>query len=125
MLGSIRSLSLVAALALVIGCSEKGPNTDTATDVGAINVLLVDIVDASNNQGLADRVFDKASMPKPADRMKYRNAMYRAIPEEIVIDGTSAKMKVEIIDSTGTVKATKDWTATKADGSWKLQSAPL
>jgi hypothetical protein len=121
----MRGLSLVVALALVIGCAEKGPNTDTATDVGAINVLLVDIVDASNNPGLAEKVFDKASMPKPADRMKYRDNMYRAIPEEIVIEGTSAKMKVEILDSTGAVKATKDWTATKADGTWKLQAAPL
>jgi hypothetical protein len=34
-------------------------------------------------------------------------------------------MKVEILDSTGAVKATKDWTATKADGTWKLQAAPL
>jgi len=124
-LNVVRSLTSIACLAMflaVSGCSPEGTNYDTTKDDGAINVLLVDVVESTGDYA-ANNVWDKASMPKVEERAKYKKFNFSAT--EKVFDGASAKIKVEIKDQTGAVLATKDWTATKADGAWKLQQAPL
>lgn len=123
--GAVTKLVCLMALATSLGCTGGGgaTNLDTSKDEGAINMLLVELADTPKNQALADRVFDKASMPKPAEREKFTKYNFRVI--EHVIDGASAKMKVEVTDFNGAVVGTQDWTATKADGAWKLQSTPV
>jgi len=108
----------------LMGCSGGAEKTlDTSKDEGAINVLLIDLADLSGPGALSERVFDKATMPKPADLAKYNK--YRYNVTEWQIDGASAKFKVEIKDQQDAVLTTQDWTATKASGAWKLQAAPL
>lgn len=104
----------VAAIITCLGCNKGSATYDASKDEGAINILLVDVIESPN-------VWDKASIPK--DRSKYSKYSYTAVEKEI--EPTSAKLKVEIRDRQDKVVATKDWTATKADGTWKLQSAPL
>ncbi len=124
---SVRKMAAVAwlgALGCMSGCGAPANKFDQSTETGAINIVLVDMLDASTNQGLAERVWDKASMPKPADRAKYgKFGSFSAV--ETVVDGNTAKLKVEIHDISGATVGTKDWTLTKADGTWKIQTAPL
>jgi hypothetical protein len=124
MLGTAGNLVCLVALAACVGCGDGGTtNLDTTKDDGAINMLIVELADVSSSPVLAEKVFDKASMPKPADRAKYSKYNFRATEKQI--EGTTAKMKVEVTDFNGAVVGTQDWTATKADGTWKLQSAPV
>lgn len=112
----LTQIACLAALATCLGCTESGPSFDSTEDDGALNILLVDVIESNS-------VWDKAAAPKPQDRAKYSKYTYSAVEKQI--EPTSAKMKVEIKDPQGNVVATKDWTATKADGTWKLTSAPL
>lgn len=114
----------LGAVYCISGCGGPENKFDQSTETGAINITLVDMMDASTNQPLAEQVWDKASMPKPAERAKY-GKFGSFVATETVIEGNTAKLKVEIHDMSGAVVGTKDWTMTKADGKWKVQSAPL
>lgn len=121
---ALRKLAVLVAVMTVTGCNSGSDKTlDTSKDEGAINVLLIELADLSGPGALSERLFDKPTMPKPADLAKYKKFRYNVT--EWQIDGTSAKFKVEVKDQQDAVLATQDWTATKASGSWKLQAAPL
>ncbi len=120
----LRKLAFLTVMVSFLGCSSGADKTlDTSKDEGAINVVLIELADLSGPGTLSERLFDKATMPKPADLAKYKN--YRYNVTEWQIDGASAKFKVEIKDQQDAVLATKDWTATKASGAWKLQETSL
>jgi hypothetical protein len=118
----IQRIACMAVLATIWGCTGGGNAYDTSKDDGAINALLMEVIE-SRSEFAANNVFDKATMPAPAERGKYSKYNYNAT--EKVFEGDTAKLKVEVRDQQGKVVATKDWTATKADGAWKLQQAPL
>jgi hypothetical protein len=119
----LQCAALLAAAALAGGCSPAPPSYDTSSDVGAINNVLAELGDASTSNSVAERIFAKGSIPKPAERAKFRN--YNIFAAETTVDGTEAKIKAELRDGNGEVVGTQDWTATKADGTWRLQSTPM
>jgi hypothetical protein len=123
----LRGWTAFALLSLIFlpGCGG-GPvdQLDTSTETGAINLVLTKMVDAASSQQLTEELWVKASIPKPADRAKFRN--YNGfIATETVVEGDTAKVKVEVYGKDGTVVSTQDWVMSKADGNWKVQSAPL
>lgn len=123
----LRGMAALALLSLIFfpGCGG-GPvdQLDASTETGAINLVLTKMVDAAGSQRLTEELWVKASVPKPADRAKFRN--YNGfIATETVVEGDTAKVKVEVYGKDGTVVSTQDWVMSKADGTWKVQSAPL
>ncbi|MDZ4782848.1 MAG: DUF4878 domain-containing protein [Planctomycetia bacterium] len=116
---------VLMSLLYIPGCGD-GPvdQLDTSTETGAINLVLTKLVDAAGSQRLTEELWVKSSIPKPADRAKFRN--YNGfIATETLVEGDTAKVKVEVYGKDGTVVSTQDWVMSKADGTWRVQSAPL
>jgi len=129
--GETRRSALGATICLLLavitwtGCGSGAVDAlDTSTEIGAINTTLSMLSDAATSPSLAQEIFTKEALPKPADMKKFgKYAAYMA--KEAEIDGDNAKLKVDIYDMQGQVVATQDWTATRAGGNWRVSSAPL
>ncbi len=117
-----------AALALcafvgIAACQKAGPTYDPSTDEGQINELMATMGDVSSSQSLAEQLFEKSSVPKPAERVKYGKYFFQVVDKNVTPE--SATLKVNVTANQGGAVTEKEWTAVKSDGKWKLKSAPL
>lgn len=125
---SVFRFSLLLLLCSVFGCgpSVGGPGKGTSTDdpeKKSIISLTQQLGDASNSAETFAALFVADGAPQ--DRMKDFNAyMFSAKPESITMEGDSAKMLVEVID-TSDQGTDVEWSFKKVDGQWKIAEAPF
>jgi hypothetical protein len=118
----IQSTAITALLSIVaLGCNRPTP-ASLATDPMAAPAMAVS--DAATHPKRFREQFVDGAVPDDKAR-KHFNDFNLIIVGVTPVSETEAMVHVLVDDNSGKRVAEKDWTVAKADGRWKLKSAPL
>jgi hypothetical protein len=118
----IRSIAIVAMFSIsTLGCNRPTP-ASLGTDPMASPAMAVS--DAATHPKRFRELFVEGAVPDEKTR-KHFNDFNLIVVGVTPLSEAEAMVHVLVDDNSGKRVAEKDWTVAKADGRWKLKSAPL
>jgi hypothetical protein len=117
-------LALCLATLLTVGCKDQGAAIlERDPEVQAIHALVTGLPDHATRKLTAPDYWVDGSMPDKATSKRYTELGIR-MKSDPKISGDTATATVAIWDSSN-VEVDKEWSFSKVNGKWKINSAPL
>jgi hypothetical protein len=119
---TFRPLAAIAvSLLLLTGCSRPAP-ASLATNPMAAPAM--ELSDATSRPKRFRALFVDGAAPSDAERKRFANFMFQVVQVNPISDSEAA-LHILVDDDAGRRIGETDWSVVKADGTWKLKTAPL